>query len=301
MSKNGQTSRTRAVADKTLHLALTILKEHGGEMRGRDVIAEIERRAPLDEWELSRYEKTGYVKWQSIFHFYTIGIMKAGFLVKKKGTWYLTPEGDKALALGPQGMVQASFHAYSEWRKQNPKTEEPEDEAGDVEATVAQPEVTVDDMEAQAKDGITAYINAKNPYEFQNLCAALLRGMGYYTPFVAPKGKDGGIDIIAYRDPLGTVAPRMRVQVKHRESTATASEIRQLLGVTRGESDVSIFISSGGFTSDAKIEARNSRTHIELIDLDRFVDLWTEFYPKLTDEDKNLLPLLPVYFLAPVE
>ena len=40
----------------------------------------------------------------------------------------------------------------------------------------------------------------KNPYEFQDLVAALLRAMGYYTPFIAPKGKDGGVDIIAYRD-----------------------------------------------------------------------------------------------------
>lgn len=31
----------------------------------------------------------------------------------------------------------------------------------------------------------------------------LPRAMDYYTPFIAPKGKDGGIDIIAYLDPLG--------------------------------------------------------------------------------------------------
>jgi len=29
--------------------------------------------------------------------------------------------------------------------------------------------------------------------------------------------------------------------------------------------------------------------------------LWQEFYPKMVDEDKNLLPLLPVYFLAPTD
>jgi len=38
--------------------------------------------------------------------------------------------------------------------------------------------------------------------------------MGYHTPFIAPKGRDGGIDVEAYSDPLGTVAPRIIVQVK---------------------------------------------------------------------------------------
>jgi predicted Mrr-cat superfamily restriction endonuclease len=54
------------------------------------------------------------------------------------------------------------------------------------------------------------WAKSKNAYEFQDLAAALLRGMGYYTPFVAPTGKDGGVDIIAYRDPLGTVSPRIK-------------------------------------------------------------------------------------------
>ena len=52
--------------------------------------------------------------------------------------------------------------------------------------------------------------------------------MGYYTPFVAPQGKDGGIDVIAYRDPLGTVSPRIKIQIKHRDASASVQEIRQL-------------------------------------------------------------------------
>ncbi len=36
--------------------------------------------------------------------------------------------------------------------------------------------------------------------------------MGYHTPFISPKGKDGGIDIIAYQDALGINKPRIKVQ-----------------------------------------------------------------------------------------
>jgi len=32
------------------------------------------------------------------------------------------------------------------------------------------------------------------------------------------------------------------------------------------------------------------------LDIDNFISLWQEFYSKLTDEDKILLPLHPIYF-----
>ncbi|MBF0548586.1 MAG: restriction endonuclease [Candidatus Riflebacteria bacterium] len=39
-------------------------------------------------------------------------------------------------------------------------------------------------------------------------------------------GKDGGVDIIAYRDPLGTESPRIKIQIKHRETPANVQELR---------------------------------------------------------------------------
>jgi restriction system protein len=60
-----------------------------------------------------------------------------------------------------------------------------------------------------------------------------------------------------------------------------------------------LFISTGGFTSDAKTTARSSHVHVELIDFDRFIALWQEFYQKFNDEDKDRLRLRPVYFYEP--
>jgi restriction system protein len=62
--------------------------------------------------------------------------------------------------------------------------------------------------------------------------------MGYYMPFVAPRGKDGGVDIPAYRDPVGSVPPRLKVQVKHREQKVNVSEVRELMGLLAKEGDV---------------------------------------------------------------
>ena len=294
-------SRSRELAAKVVYAALEVLKENGGEMRSRDVMNEVEKRVDLDDWARQRYEKTGYIRWQSILHFFTIDCVKAGFLVKKAGKWYLTSEGEEALSLNERDLLDQATSAYKRWRAENPK----EDvlDAGDAEEEdqEASESITIEQIQQVASESIERYMRNKNPYEFQDLAAALLRGMGYYTPFVAPRGKDGGVDVIAYRDPLGTVSPRIKAQIKHREKSATVQEIRQLMGILQKDGDVGIFISTGGFTPDAKKAASGSHVHVELIDLPRFIELWEEHYHKLTDEDKALLPLAPMYYLASLE
>ena len=301
-------SRSRQLAAKVTYCALQILVEKGGEAAGRDVISEIEKRVSLDDWAKEVYEKSGYTRWKSILHFFTIDLIKSGLLVKNKGVWYVTPEGEAALKLGDVAMLDKATEGYHKWREANPKGEKKSvssvlddidsDDIVDAGNEQAQ-EATIQQMEQLAFDGLRQQINLKNAYEFQDLVAALLRGMSYYTPFVAPKGKDGGVDVIAYQDPLGVKSPRIKVQIKHRESTASVSEIRELMGLLQKEGDIGLFISTGGFTSDAKTTARTSHVHVELIDFDRFIALWQEFYDKLNDEDKDRLRLRPVYFYEP--
>ena len=299
MSKN-QLSKSKALAVKVIFASLNILKEKGGELSGREVIDEVQKRVNLDEWAKERYEKTGYIRWHSILHFYSIDCIKAGFLVKKKGIWFLTPEGEEALKLGEIGLLNEATKKYKEWKlKKDLASEQNLIEEQSNGVAEREQELAIDEIEQLALDGIRKAINTKNPYEFQDLAAALLRAMGYFTPFVAPRGKDGGVDIVAYRDPLGTQAPRIKIQIKHRESTTPVQDVRQLMGLLQKDGDVGIFFSTGGFTPDAKATARSSHVHVELIDLERFINLWQEFYEKLTDEDKAMLPLIPIYFIAP--
>jgi restriction system protein len=131
------------------------------------------------------------------------------------------------------------------------------------------------------------------------MVAALLRAMNYHTPFISPKGKDGGLDIIAYNDPLGSTAPRLKVQVKHRpDASIPVDDIRSLTGLLNKDGDIGLFVTSGHFTSESTRSARESHRHIRLLDIDEFISLWQEFYLKLNDEDKNKLPLHAIYFLG---
>jgi restriction system protein len=292
---------SRQSAIKTVFAAMQILKDAGGRLPGREVIQKIAERIKLTDWEKERYEKTGYVRWESILHFYTIDCIKAGFIYKQKGIWILTEEGEQALKLGEVKLHELASTKYREWASVNKKDKpgmEPDSESILVEGEQAQ-KANLTQLEEQATEGIKNFINEKNPYEFQDLVAALLRAMGYHTPFIAPKGKDGGIDIFAFNDPLGATMPRIKVQVKHRpDSRIDQDEIKKLVANINKDGDVGIFVTSGHFTSSAESFSRSAHVHIDLIDIDQFIDFWGQFYNKLGDEEKNLLPLQPIYFLG---
>jgi restriction system protein len=284
--------------------AFKILKEAGGQLPGKQVIDKIRNTVELTDWEKQVYEKTGYIRWESILHFYTIDCIKAGFLRKNKGIWYLTEEGEKAIKLGAAKLLETVSQLYRHWAADNkqlkPKKEKETEEVAELEENKTQTQkANLDLLEEQAISGIKDFIKSKNAYEFQDMVAALLRAMNYHTPFISPKGKDGGLDIVAYNDPLGATSPRLKVQVKHRpEATVPVDDIRSLTGLLNKDGDIGLFVTSGYFTSESERSARESHRHIRLLDIDNFISLWQEFYFKLTDDDKNMLPLHSIYFLG---
>ncbi len=291
-------------AAKTIFATFKILKEAGGQLPGKQVIDKIRNTVELTDWEKQVYQKTGYIRWESILHFYTIDCIKAGFLRKNKGVWYLTAEGEKAIKLGPAKLLETVSQLYRHWAADNkhlkPKKEKETEEVTELEENKTQTQkANLDLLEEQAIAGIKDFIKSKNAYEFQDMVAALLRAMNYHTPFISPKGKDGGLDIVAYNDPLGATSPRLKVQVKHRpEATVPVDDIRSLTGLLNKDGDIGLFVTSGYFTSESERSARESHRHIRLLDIDNFISLWQEFYLKLTDDDKNMLPLHSIYFLG---
>ena len=207
-----QFSRTKACATKTLYAVLKEMVRRGGSIPAKEIYPFVNENVSLTDWEREPAGKMQYIRWTNSFQFYSIDYQKAGFIVKKNGTWYITPEGEKVLKKSPEEVMNLARSAYMEWKKLRDIEVGPDDEPTD-ETAEKDNSMNLDLLESDAREGIKRYIVSKSPYEFQDLVAALLRAMGYHTPFVAPKGKDGGIDIIAYLDPLGAQTPRIKVQV----------------------------------------------------------------------------------------
>ncbi len=276
-----------------------ILSQHPEGMRVKDVLAELEKLLTLSEYEKSDYpSRPGVRRFDKIVRFATIAPVKAGWLAKSKGRWFLTEDGKKALEeyKDPEAFSHKAGELYHKWHRAQPKdTEDIEDEVAE------EPTSTFEEAEESARTEIEKYIRNMNPYDLQNLVAALLRAMGYHIAWVSPPGPDKGVDIIAYTDPIGTRNPRIKVQVKRHADSVSVDGLRSFMALL-GEQDVGIYVCTGGFTSAAETEARGQQSRrLTLLDLEKLYELWLAHYEKLMESEKQLLPLRPIYYLAPAE
>jgi restriction system protein len=291
---------TRKRTGEILQTVFEVLKEHPDGMQARRVIQEVERRLPPTQFEQSDYPNApGVRRFDKIVRFATIAPVKAGWLVKSKGQWILTEEGRQASEKfdDPVELRREASRLYQVWRRNQP--EEPDAASLHVTTTRESATSTLEEAEETAWLEVEQYLQGMNPYEFQELVAALLRAMDYHIEWISPPGPDQGLDILAYTDPLGATGPRIKVQVKRRADKVTVDGLRAFMALL-GSQDVGIFIASGGFTRDAQREVRSQENRrISLIDLPRFFDLWIEHYTDVQEEDRQRLPLTAVHFLAP--
>jgi len=165
------------------------------------------------------------------------------------------------------------------------KPEEPEEDEDTVPF--------VDEVENQADELISDILANMDPYVFEELVAAVLRAMGYHAKKTRDS-QDRGIDVIAHPDSLGFEEPYIKVQVKRQQAKVGSPDMRAFTG-TLGNGERGLFVSTGGYTSDAKDAARNAEQRVTLIDRDEFIDLLIQHYDDLESEYQATVPLKKVY------
>lgn len=295
---------TRRRTGELLRKLFDVLKEAPEGLQARDALKTLESRVTLSPYESGNYESTGERRFEKIVRFATVDCVKAGWMLKHKGTWTLTPTGLAAYGTysDPEMFYKEAVKLYNAWKASQPgPTAALASEASTLEQEESEKEssITFEQAEEQAWTEIEQYLQAMNPYEFQDLVADLLKAMGYHVAWISPPGKDGGIDILAYNDPLGTRPPRIKVQVKRVNQKVNVEGLRSFASLI-GNDDVGLFVSTGGFTKDAEDFARAQESRkVTLIAVDKLVDLWIAHYGKLDDMARRRLPLTPIYFLTP--
>ncbi|MEQ8260037.1 MAG: restriction endonuclease [Alcanivorax sp.] len=147
----------------------------------------------------------------------------------------------------------------------------------------------------EAEEFIKDRVSRLSPAEMEELVAGLLRAMGYRTR-VSPTGADRGVDILASPDGFGFESPRIMVEVKHRPNTAMGSQqLRAFLG-GRHTGDKGLYVSTGGFTKDARYEAERAKIPLKLMDLGELVEALMEHYDNADAKARTLLPLSKLYW-----
>lgn len=290
------TSRRRT--GELLRVLFEVLTKYPEGLQAREAIGLVADRVSLSDYEAGTYED-GSRRFDKIIRFATVDCVKAGWLVKQKGRWHLTEEGSSAYSriADPEAFYREAVRLYNIWRKTQPAAET--DSAGAEVEDEKETTITFEQAEEQAWAEIQTHLRSMPPFEFQELVASLLRAMGYYVSWIAPPGKDGGIDILAWGDPLGTRPPRIKVQVKRYSENIRVDGLRSFMAVL-SDDDVGLFVTTSGFTKDAQDEARTQeKRKVTLVDLERLFDLWVEHYAKLDETARRRFPLQPLWFLAP--
>lgn len=147
-----------------------------------------------------------------------------------------------------------------------------------------------EETNAKSLEILATYFDTFTGMEFQEIVWAVLKAAGLY-PKQIRQGRDRGIDIEAYHDLLQLGPTRVIVQVKHREGQTSGPEARAFLGTMKRGGDVGLFVSTGGFSKDAILEAQQSHTPVSLMGWEDFIKLFLLVYDKLDNEFKARVPL----------
>lgn len=135
--------------------------------------------------------------------FMTVNCVKAGWMVKTKGTWMITELGRQAYATftDPGDFARESSRLYQAWRAEHgdaTKTSAVQDSTLVDEATPSEAEeereaaaTTVEEAVERAWLQVHAYLMNMDAYAFQDLVASLLRAMDYHVHWLSPPAPTG--------------------------------------------------------------------------------------------------------------
>ena len=297
MSSTKPLSRSAAVVSKTMYEAMKILRDNNSQMSFAQIRERIRQSMVFTEWESSPPSaNTRMPRWEINMSWYAMDYEAAGFIVREGGIWYLTNEGVKQLAQSPEQVFAAAHTAYRISMRENGKYETIDEDVKEVKDS--SPIVQLTEAEAMAAEAIRQYIQSMDWQEFQRMIAALLRAMGYYVPFIAPQGADGGIDVLAYENASG-VGHRIVVQAKRFKGSPVGVEVvRNMAALLYKPSDAGMVVTSSHFTSEAIRFAQSCKFNLRLIDLGELTRLWISYYDRLSLPEREILPVRAVYFLA---
>jgi restriction system protein len=154
--------------------------------------------------------------------------------------------------------------------------------------------------ETSAQSELAVHISRLEDNDLLQVVAASMRGMGYATVFEAGPGGDSLSSIHAFPRPdAGFQLPAIRVVVHLTgQPRMTAADVARVQGWLAGSGDLGVLVSTTGFADSAAQGLKPDSGHLEMVDLDGLVNIWLTHYERLSEPDRALLPLRPVYFLA---
>ncbi|HAP77951.1 MAG TPA: restriction endonuclease [Acidimicrobiaceae bacterium] len=174
------------------------------------------------------------------------------------------------------------------------QVDKPAEPSDDEAVDLAEDEPNAERVDSYSRDFVIGVLRKMDAYRFEHFVAGLLTAMGYRAAATQASG-DGGVDVIASRDPLGLEPPIIKVQCKRTVSAIGSPDVQKLAGaLANGGSELGLFVTLGGYSTDA-IHLERTRQNLRLLTGTQLIDLIFEYYESLDPEWKRMLPLRRVY------
>ncbi|MNK11247.1 Mrr restriction system protein [compost metagenome] len=280
-------AKSKELASRVLHAGMSAALAAGGTMSLKDIKNTIVNQLSLDDWALEIIESNGLPRWETYLHFFSIDASKAGFLVKEKGIWHVTPLGASTLKLNPWQFLEkavAGFRAWKQSQVQSLPTTNTADLSEEIDPLIP-PEEQMLDIQTESNASLAAELlerlKAMSWQAFERVVVKVLIDMGYggsrrEAGRALQKSGDEGVDGIINEDKLGLDV--IYIQAKKWTDTCVGRpEIQKFVGALAGkQANKGIFISTTHFSEEAKEYAGKLQSRIVLIDGKRLAALMIE-------------------------
>lgn len=213
---------------------------------------------------------------------------------EQRGVWVLTELGRDTSLSHEQAydLFKAVREAFPRGQVSNRK-EKTAQVAQDDDAS-APDETTYfnqDDIQEQLVEALRS-ISDKG---FEELCARLLRHISFENVNVTGQRGDQGVDGEGHLMINRFVRTKVMFQCKRYIGSVGPDKIRDFRGAIQGRAERGIFLTTGTFTKGARDEAaRENAVAIELVDIDRLLDLMIE--EELGVRETKALVIEPGFF-----
>lgn len=273
------------------------LRDLGSSAKPKEVYSWIADHHDIPKAEIEGTTKGGQSKFENKVGWARFYLAKAGLIdTEQRGVWVLTEKG-RATNLTHEQAYQLFKTVHDSFPRPDKTSEqgEPGSPAEDEDASAPDEKAYLNQDEIQER--LVELLRSTTDKGFEELCARLLRHIGFENVKVTGQRGDQGIDGEGYLLINRFVRTKVMFQCKRYDKTVGPEKVREFRGAIQGRAERGIFLTTGTFTKGAReAAAQDNATAIELVDIDRLLELLIE--EGLGVRETKALTIEPDFFAA---
>lgn len=228
----------------------------------------------LDDAEQNETIPSGQSRFYNRVNWARFYLTKEGLVDgSERGVWRLTERGKKTTLSQSEALeIFKRQHSALKIERDFGDTADDEEKSS---APAHENEIGGEIAEDSHRAQLTKILRGMSPKGFENFAAFLLRKSGFTEVNVTGKTSDGGIDGIGYLriNPMMTTSVLFQCK-RYADKSVDKDEIMKFqAAVLRERAEKGLFLTTSTFTRPAKEEAMKGAKEIELIDLQRLIEL----------------------------